>query len=149
MYNYLALIALFIAGFFAGKLQSDNSWHKELEENQRQYTLQLIQKQKQNESVIESYTNLKNDYSIVVKEKLDVIQRNKELINNNNIITHRFVQYTSIKPTTNMQTNNTESIINPDDRISAVQYGEWIIGLQQHDNSCLAQLNALISIINN
>lgn len=148
MYNYLVLIALFIAGFFAGKLQSDNSWHKELEENQRQYTLQLIQKQKQNESIIESYTNLKNDYSIVVKEKLDVIQRNKELINNNNIITRRFVQYTSIKPTTNMQTNNTESIINPDDRISAVQYGEWIIGLQQHDNSCLTQLNALISIIN-
>lgn len=137
-----------MAGFFSGKLNSDTSWHKKQEAQEQAYANKISLTLKKNQSLIESYTTLKLDYNNNVQEKLNVIEQNKKLIAHNNVITRQFVQYTTLLPS-RVQSNNSESATNPDGRVSAVQYGKWILGLESHDQQCINQLNMLIKATNN
>lgn len=148
MYNKIIfIISLVIISVFCGIFYEKQQFSKIIIKQQEAYNLKIQKQQIENNIVLESYMSLQNDYKQQVRDKLNEINKNKDLINRNNVITREFVQYTSIKRA-NMQTESPAKTSNSNGRISAVQYGEWIIGLQEHDYACVNQLNSILEIIN-
>lgn len=151
VYALIAITAIFIAGYFAGNRASDNHWHKINEQQLDQYNQQLAAKMRANDTLIESYNQINSQYELTLKDKQNVLEKNKELINANNRITKQLVQYIqSSKPkTATMQGHDTESAIDPNATIPASDFGIWASGLVTHDQQCINQLSSIIEAINN
>jgi hypothetical protein len=151
VYALIAIISIFIAGYFAGKRSADNHWHIINEKELQQYNQQLSAKMKVNDTLIESYNKINSQYELTLKDKQNVLEKNKELINANNRITKQLVQYIqSSKPkATTMQGHDTESTIDSNATIPAVDFGIWAAGLVTHDQQCINQLSSIIKAINN
>jgi len=150
LYLIIIIASIFIAGWFSGKGVSDNHWHKLTEDQLRQYNQELIKKNQMNNILAESYGNLDIKYQMALKDKQNVLEKNRELINANNRITKQLVCYIQDNSSgAVMQKSHPESAIDTDATVPAIDFGIWASGLVTHDQQCVNQLNTLIKAINN
>lgn len=151
IYALITIIAVFIAGYLAGKRSSDNHWHNINEKELQEYNQQLMINMQVNDTLIESYNKINTQYELTLKDKQNVLEKNRELINANNRITKQLVQYiqSSDTKTASLQGHNTEPAIDPNATIPAIDFGIWAAGLVAHDQQCINQLNSIIVAINN
>ena len=150
IYAAITIIAIFVAGWFAGKRSSDNYWHKQSETQLQQYNQQLTEKLQTNEKLAESYGQLDIQYQITLKDKQNAIEKNRKLINANNRITKQLVRYIQKGESGNVvQGSNTESATDANATIPASDFGIWASGLITHDQQCVNQLDTLIKAVIN
>ncbi len=142
----ISFIAVFIAGFFAGELQTNDSWQNAQLQQERLYTQQLTEKIKQNQELVAQNAIFNIKLQQKESELNDEFTKNQELITRTNVITKRFVRLTTLK-TDKMQRSNTESVADSDEPISIIQYREWSLGLQKHDAMCVESYNFLLKAI--
>ena len=113
-----------------------------------QYDQKLQAAIKHNLQITESYNQIMTDLIVQQEINTNVIQQNKALIDSTNRITAQFVQYfKSSKPGSGLQQDHTGSTAKTNEAISPTEFLNWALGLQTHDNQCVAQLNSLIKTV--
>lgn len=145
----LVAVGIFASGYFAGSNNTNKKWYELNHKAQQQYDQKLQSAIKQNLLITESYNQIMTDLVIQQEINANVIQQNKALIDSTNRITAEFVQYFKSQPRSGLQQNHTGATVKTNEAVSPTEFLNWALGLQTHDNQCVAQLNSLIKAVKN
>ena len=139
----LIAVGIFASGYFAGSNNTNKRWYELNHKAQQQYDQKLQAAIKHNLIITESYNQIMSDLIVQQEINTNVIKQNKALIDRTNRITAEFVQYFKTgKSGSGLQQNHTGAITKTDEIISPTEFLNWALGLQTHDNQCVAQLNS-------
>ena len=144
----IVAVGIFASGYFAGSNNTNKRWYELNHKAQQQYDQKLQAAIQHNLQITESYNQIMTDLIVQQEISTNVIQQNKALIDSTNRITAEFVQYFKAgKSGSGLQQNHTGAIAKTNEAISPTDFLNWALGLQTHDNQCVAQLNSLIKAV--
>jgi hypothetical protein len=142
---FLCIVGLIIFCISGYLLIKNNIKNKILINNQKQEIIQLKKTIENNNKIVYKYqseiTNLNESYS----QRINKLRNEKDTINATNFISYNFVQLLS----ENFKLSESATNINEKDKsVPTDRILSYILDLQQHDKSCVIQLNNLIDWIN-
>lgn len=143
----IVAVGNFACGYFYSRDITNKKWYELNHKAQQQYDQKLQAAINHNLKITESYNQIMTDLIVQQEINANVIQQNKALIDSTNRITTEFVQYFKSQPRSGLQQNHTGAIAKTNADISATEFLNWALGLQTHDNQCVAQLNSLIKAV--